>query len=520
VQQIEAGIPRCPLSRIWLEGVKNMNKTLTIAATLLFALGLVACGGGKAGISRPEAEGVYGTYANEDDPSEYLELNEDGKFFLKEMGVGYSGEWDIENDTITLHMGEMGLAARAALEDGRIVNEEGKVWVKKAGAQEATPQGETGEGAPGQGESTPEDAEETSLPEQPGLLWTFGIGADAAPRLSMSYDGRHILVTGIEDKIWLLDRRGRTVRIFSGSAGLISADGSHIVVSNEDALCLYDRSGKSLWCRQEFASSIPELSDDASFIASLTQEPSITKVSLLDRSGTQLWRRELEGLYSGYGYVLSADGSSLAVVTRIDEPCAGGAGNGTECQRLYLLDRSGEILWTRDLDAEFINSVALSGDGSRVAVVHGADRQLLLFDRLGNLLWTATAEPQALEARYDYVGISSDGSYIVVTRSGEKIDLFDGSGTLLWSREPWPPFPGEWPSLSIPWISPSGSHIAVAAIASMEDRIFLFDVTGNLVWDEKRSHFWDFSVSSDGSYVLTDDNHGNVYFFYTGATKE
>lgn len=113
-----------------------MKQGLLIAAAALLLLGLAACGGDEAGIFRPETEGVHGTYVNEDDPSEYLELDKDGSFFLKEMGVGYSGEWEIEDDTITFHIGEMGLAARATVEDGRIVDEEGKVWVKEGEGRE------------------------------------------------------------------------------------------------------------------------------------------------------------------------------------------------------------------------------------------------------------------------------------------------------------------------------------------------------------------------------------------------
>lgn len=102
-----------------------MKKWLLIglAVILLVSLGgVVSCGTGD----------ISGTYVNEDNPSEYLELNEDGTFYLKEMGVGFDGEWEAEGNELRLHL--MGMVATAEIKGNEIYDEDGKVWVKQRGA--------------------------------------------------------------------------------------------------------------------------------------------------------------------------------------------------------------------------------------------------------------------------------------------------------------------------------------------------------------------------------------------------
>ncbi|MBA7714162.1 hypothetical protein ES703_123179 [subsurface metagenome] len=83
---------------------------------LLVSLGgVVSCGTG----------GISGTYVNEDNPSEYLELNEDGTFYLKEMGLGLDGEWEAEGNELRLHL--MGMVATAQIKGDKILDEDGKV---------------------------------------------------------------------------------------------------------------------------------------------------------------------------------------------------------------------------------------------------------------------------------------------------------------------------------------------------------------------------------------------------------
>jgi len=80
----------------------------------------------KAGI------GVYGTYINRDNPDEYLELKRDGTFYLKEAGIGFTGKWEIVGDVLRLYLSGLGLAVEGRLEGNRIIDDDGKVWVKQS----------------------------------------------------------------------------------------------------------------------------------------------------------------------------------------------------------------------------------------------------------------------------------------------------------------------------------------------------------------------------------------------------
>ncbi len=144
-----------------------MRKILALVAAIAGLLVLAACGGDGESIPRADGDGLHGTYVNQDDPSEYLELREDGTYFLQEMGLSLSGEWEVEDRTITLRDDETGLTARATIDSGRIFDEEGKVWVKEGGAQE-----EASEDAP------TEQGTEAAASEETGLSTDVGAGGD------------------------------------------------------------------------------------------------------------------------------------------------------------------------------------------------------------------------------------------------------------------------------------------------------------------------------------------------------
>ena len=76
------------------------------------------------------SKSVAGTYVNKANSSEYLELKANGEFYLRELGMGLTGEYEIEGDTITLKL-DMGFAARGRIRGDTITDEDGKIWVKR-----------------------------------------------------------------------------------------------------------------------------------------------------------------------------------------------------------------------------------------------------------------------------------------------------------------------------------------------------------------------------------------------------
>jgi len=111
------------------EPKKKLRPTINVAGPLMLAVIIVVAGiviyslvGGEAG--------PYGKYVNRDNSDEYLELRQDGTFYLKEMGVGFTGEWEMKEDVLRLYLSELGLAVEGRLEGGKIVDDDGKVWVR------------------------------------------------------------------------------------------------------------------------------------------------------------------------------------------------------------------------------------------------------------------------------------------------------------------------------------------------------------------------------------------------------
>jgi len=111
-----------------------MKKWLLIGMTLVIVLSgvLVGCGEGESRIS--------GKYVHEDDPESYLELYNDGTFYLYydpglDLGThtgfrgGLSGEYKVQNDTVIISS-ELG-AARLWINDDILWDEQDNRWIKE-----------------------------------------------------------------------------------------------------------------------------------------------------------------------------------------------------------------------------------------------------------------------------------------------------------------------------------------------------------------------------------------------------
>lgn len=122
---------RAPPAGISLRRLWSASRTTSILVLVVIIVtgGIIySLIGGKGGLP--------GTYVNRDNPSEYLELRRDSTFYLKEMGIGLSGEWEVEEDELRLYFPELGTIP-AEIRGNTLIDREGKVWVKESDLSES-----------------------------------------------------------------------------------------------------------------------------------------------------------------------------------------------------------------------------------------------------------------------------------------------------------------------------------------------------------------------------------------------
>lgn len=112
--------------------VKKLRRLIPIICALLTLVSINGCGTGGLG----EIGSITGEYVNEDNTNEYMELYEDGTFYLKESGFGFDGTWEVKGNDIILHS-SLGMAARGEIKGNKLYDEDGKVWVKVEDSEEA-----------------------------------------------------------------------------------------------------------------------------------------------------------------------------------------------------------------------------------------------------------------------------------------------------------------------------------------------------------------------------------------------
>lgn len=111
-------------------------------AIVLFAIASVAVCAGLvlcvitvffiSSISPGGLGGVAGTYVNQNNPREYIELHSDGTFFIKGQWLGASGRWELKGSEIRLYSNTMGIVETVEIKGDRIYDNQGQVWVKSS----------------------------------------------------------------------------------------------------------------------------------------------------------------------------------------------------------------------------------------------------------------------------------------------------------------------------------------------------------------------------------------------------
>jgi hypothetical protein len=96
-----------------------MKKLMIFVVGMVMAC-LLACGGSS----------VEGTYYNVDSADEFIELKNNGEFYLKAGGLDFSGKYVVEGKTIVLNP-KTALAAVGTIDNGLIIDKDGTRWQKK-----------------------------------------------------------------------------------------------------------------------------------------------------------------------------------------------------------------------------------------------------------------------------------------------------------------------------------------------------------------------------------------------------
>jgi uncharacterized lipoprotein YehR (DUF1307 family) len=101
--------------------MKKLTKSLILLTTIsIIILSLAACSSKTS---------ITGTYYNQKNKSEYVELKSDKTFFLKEYGIECIGTYSVNGKTITLNTSD-GKPSTGTISGNTIVDDENIVWEK------------------------------------------------------------------------------------------------------------------------------------------------------------------------------------------------------------------------------------------------------------------------------------------------------------------------------------------------------------------------------------------------------
>lgn len=249
-----------------------------------------------------------------------------------------------------------------------------------------------------------------------------------------------------------------SMRVSSGGISATS-DGALFAVANGD-VSLFTNQGDLLWTEVSVASRYALLlNDGTALLASKYNKEESWKSTIvkLDAEGNILWERQT-GLIGLDGLAVTPDGSFIAV----------GATDKERKGHLMLFNQDGNKLWDHQIDGR-IETVAVSKSGYVVAGPR--DRYIYVYDCNGELIFKHYAENG-----YDIqdVAIAPDESFFLFGSERSYLNCYTFEGDLLWKQETGP--------LSNIRISVNGEYIVVG---SANSKLFLFDSQGTKLWGKK-----------------------------------
>lgn len=316
-------------------------------------------------------------------------------------------------------------------------------------------------------------------------LWSQNPGGGSVDTVFVTSNGSYVAAGSGENEVYLYGRGGelRWTRKVGGPVTKVSVspDGKYVLAGSRDGYLYCFGLGGELLRKRQFAEqygSSPSFTDDGVYLAVGVADYNIT---LFDMDGRQLWSRKISGI----------GGSPPGWVPSISYKAEYTA--WFSYRDIVFIDRRGEILWQRSVDAS-ISGLLISSAGDHVAA--RSDNKVYLFDRDGKHLWTFES-PSSVCA----ISISIDGAYVAI--GSDRLCLLDNGGKLLWTYET----NGTVRELSP--FSSDGNFFALASMGNFVTKVYLFSKDGKSSWGHEYNVISQaVSLSADGNYVVVGSNNG------------
>ena len=242
-------------------------------------------------------------------------------------------------------------------------------------------------------------------------LWTFptqGTVYDVA----VSNDGTRIAVASEDRHVYLLDGDGKELWNYRGAQTFLSVaitgDGAAVAAGSADRkVSLFNANGALLWqyTAGDQVAQVAIYGDKRGFrVVSGSRD---SRVTLLSGAGKLLWQSTLS--YSVRGLSVTPNGAQIAA--------------GDNRGALYLLDGgTGKVSWQASIGSP-VPAVAISPDGKRV--IAGSDKgELDIFNARGD-----RTQQTNVGGTFNDLALSGDGSFVAVA-NGEEVAAYpsDSSG--------------------------------------------------------------------------------------------
>lgn len=290
------------------------------------------------------------------------------------------------------------------------------------------------------------------------LLWHRYIGNEVWG-IDVSDDGSYVVAAVmVEDKIMLLDRNGNELWN-TADLGYGPLESREVRISHNNKYVAIGGTGRGfinllnltdgslIWGKALGAGQIRQIrfSPDDQYIYVGNGDGFLYK---LDINGNVIWRTDIQSWPYTYGLMITPDESYIATATKMGRTS-------------FINGSTGEILWFFDTGSG--HWVDIAPDASFLVVGTGGPYGTAFFDREGNLRWWKGVSDSGM--------ITSDGRHILL--GGQRLELRDTNGTLLWSFEPFSPEQSN-QRINFCYITKDCSKIV---IATADGKVYFFEGT-------------------------------------------